>query len=110
MSNIPGSAHPCFGLGAITAAGGLMGFAKKGSKASLGAGILFGGLLVGSGMLIVDDKHFEGHALATGTSALMSLSMGFRYIKYGSKPAGIVAALGTISVAYHVRKVIAWSS
>ena len=87
-----------------------MGFAKTGSKVSLGAGCLFGGLLVGSGMLIVEDKHLEGHSLALGSSALMSLSMGYRYIKHGSKPAGVIAALGTISVAYHVRKVTAWSA
>ena len=109
MSKIPGSAHPCFGLGGLTILGGAMGYAKKGSKASLGAGLVFGGLLIGSGMLIVEDKHYEGHGLALSSSAVMSLSMGARYIKTGSKPAGAVAALGTLSVAYHVKKFIAWS-
>merc|ERR1719223_2154024 len=54
-------------------------------------------------MLIVEDKHYEGHGLALSSSAVMSLSMGARYIKTGSKPAGAIAALGTLSVAYHVK-------
>jgi len=111
MSNIPGSAHPCFGLGGLTLTGGLVGFLRKGSKASLGAGVVCGGLLIGSGVLIVQDKHLEGHALATGTSMLMSLGMGHRYIKTGKvMPAGAVAALGTLSVAYHMKKVLAWAA
>jgi len=101
---------PCFGLGVVVASGGIAGFVRKGSKASLGAGVLFGGLLISSGMLIVQDKHLEGHAVAASTSALMSLGMGQRYIKTGKfMPGGLVAALGAISVAYHMKKVLVWS-
>ena len=35
---IPGSAHPAFGFGAVTIAGGVLGFIRKGSKPSLIAG------------------------------------------------------------------------
>ncbi len=106
----PGSAHPAFGLGALTIAGGAAGYFKKGSKASLGAGLVCGGLLIGSGVLISGENQYEGHLLATGTSSLMGLGMGSRYLKTGKvMPAGIVAALGVVSAAYHAKKTLEWS-
>ena len=106
----PGSAHPAFGLGALTIVGGAVGFWKKGSKASLGAGVVCGGLLIGSGVLISGEHQYEGHALATGTSTLMALGMGQRFIKTGKfMPAGLVATLGAASMAYHMKKTIEWS-
>ena len=108
----PGSAHPAFGLGALTIVGGTVGFMKKGSKASLGAGVVCGGLLIGSGVLISGEHQYEGHALATGTSTLMALGMGQRFIQTGGKkfmPAGFVASLGVASMAYHMKKTIEWS-
>ena len=107
----PGSAHPAFGLGALTILGGAAGYFRKGSKASLAAGTLFGGLLIGSGVLISGDNQYEGHLLASGTSSLMALGMGSRYIKSGKiMPAGIVAALGVLSCPYHAKKTLEWSS
>lgn len=46
MGSIPGSAHPAFGFGAVTIAGGVLGYVRKGSKASLGAGVVCGSLLI----------------------------------------------------------------
>lgn len=106
----PGSAHPAFGLGALTIAGGAAGYFKKGSKASLGAGVVCGGLLIGSGVLISGENQYGGHALATGTSSVMALGMGSRYLKTGKvMPAGVVAALGVVSAAYHAKKTLEWS-
>mmetsp|Transcript_20091 Transcript_20091/g.24755 ORF Transcript_20091/g.24755 Transcript_20091/m.24755 type:complete len:111 (-) Transcript_20091:85-417(-) len=107
----PGSAHPAFGLGGLTILGGVAGYLKKGSKASLGAGVVCGSLLIGSGILISGENQYEGHLLASGTSSLMSLGMGQRFMKTGKvMPAGIVAALGAVSCAYHVKKTLEWSS
>ncbi len=106
----PGSAHPAFGLGALTILGGAVGYMKKGSKASLGAGVVCGSLLIGSGMLISGEHQYEGHMLASGTSGLMALGMGQRFMKTGKfMPAGIVAALGAVSCAYHAKKTIEWA-
>ncbi len=105
----PGSAHPAFSLGGLTVLGGTYGFYKKGSKASLGGGLLCGSLLIGSGILISGDHQFEGHSVAAGTSGLMSAGMGHRYIKTGKMmPAGIVAAVGAISMAFHAKKALEW--
>ena len=109
MGSIPGSAHPAFGFGAVTIVGGLVGYLKKGSKASLGAGVVCGSLLVGSGLMISGESQYGGHSLAAGTSALMVLGMGQRFLKTGKfMPAGIVATLATVSSAYHVKKALEW--
>ena len=107
----PGSAHPAFGLGALTIIGGAVGYMKKGSKASLGAGVVCGSLLIGSGVLISGENQYEGHLLASGTSSLMTLGMGSRFVKSGKfMPAGLVAVLGAVSCAYHAKKTMEWSS
>ena len=110
MSNISGSAHPAFSFGAVTIAGGLAGYLRKGSKASLGAGVVCGSLLIGSGLMISRESQFGGHSLAAGTSALMVLGMGQRFFKSGKfMPAGIVATLAAASSAYHVKKALEWN-
>jgi uncharacterized membrane protein (UPF0136 family) len=92
MSNIPGSAHPALGLGAMTIAGGILGYVRKGSKASLGAGLVCGSLLIGSGAMIAGESQFQGHSLAAGTSALMAIGMGQRFMKTSKfMPAGLVS-------------------
>lgn len=110
MSKIPGSAHLNFTVGGLVAAGGIMGFAKKGSKASLLAGLTFGGLLIGSGVMISGEHQYEGHALATGASGIMALAMGQRFISSGKfMPAGLVATLGAACCAYNLKKAIEWA-
>lgn len=105
----PGSAHLNFTLGALVAAGGAMGYAKKGSVPSLVAGLTFGGLLIGSGVLISKNEAFQGHALASGTSGVMALAMGKRFVSTGKfMPAGLVATLGAAGLAYNVKKALEW--
>uniref|UniRef100_A0A7S2EKC3 Transmembrane protein 14C n=1 Tax=Trieres chinensis TaxID=1514140 RepID=A0A7S2EKC3_TRICV len=105
----PGSAHPAFGLGGLTILGGAVGYFRKGSKASLGAGLAFGSILIGSGVMISGEKQFEGHSLAAGASGLMALGMGQRFVQSGKfMPSGLVAALGAASLAYHTGKALEW--
>ena len=86
---IPGSAHPAFGFGAVTIAGGVLGFVRKGSRPSLIAGVTCGSLLIASGMMISGESQYSGHSLAAGTSAAMTLAMGSRLMKTGKfMPAG----------------------
>ena len=86
-----------------------MGYAKKRSVPSLAAGLTFGGLLVGSGILISKNESFQGHALASGATGVMSVAMAQRYM--ASKkfmPAGMVATLGAAGFAYNVKKALEW--
>ena len=71
-------------LGGLVMVGGLAGYFRKGSKASLVAGLAMGSLLVGSGYMIAKtDNVYEGHLLATGTSGIMAIAMGQRFLSTG---------------------------
>lgn len=110
MSNIPGSAHMNFSVGGLVIVGGAIGYLKRGSKVSLLAGLTFGSMLVGSGIMISGDKQYEGHALATGASGIMALAMGQRFMSTGKfMPAGLVATLGAACCAYNLKKAMEWA-
>ena len=99
-----------FSVGGLVLVGGAMGYLKKGSKVSLLAGLTFGGLLVGSGVMIAGDSQYEGHALATGTSGVMALAMGQRFLSSKKfMPAGLVATLGAACCAYNLKKAMEWA-
>ncbi|KAL9191245.1 hypothetical protein ACHAXT_000951 [Thalassiosira profunda] len=109
MSNIPGAAHPAFSFGALTIGGGILGYARKGSKPSLYAGVVCGSLLIASGAMISGDSQYGGHSLAAGTSALMAAGMGHRFVKTSKfMPAGLVSVLAAASLAFHTKKALEW--
>lgn len=106
----PGAAHLNFTMGGLVIAGGAMGYFKRGSKVSLLAGLTFGGLLLGSGVMISGDSQYQGHVLATGTSGIMALAMGQRFLSSKKfMPAGLVATLGAACCAYNLNKAIEWA-
>jgi uncharacterized membrane protein (UPF0136 family) len=99
-----------YSVGGLVIVGGTIGYLKKGSKASLIAGLTVGSLLLGSSYLIAKtDRVFEGHALATATSGLLAMAMGQRYMQAGKfMPSGIVAVIGAATFAYNCSKAIEW--
>jgi uncharacterized membrane protein (UPF0136 family) len=89
-----------------------VGFIRRGSKASLAAGLTMGGLLLGSGYLIAysDDKQYHGYLLGAAASGAMAAAMGQRYVKTSKMmPAGVVAIVGAATCAYNLRKAFEWS-
>lgn len=87
-----------------------MGYFKKGSQMSLIAGLTFGSLLLGSGYLIASDREYQGHLLSSGTSGVMALGMGHRFVSTGKfMPAGLVAFLGAACCAYNANKALEWA-
>ena len=88
-----------------------MGYARKGSKASLLAGLTFGGILLGSGYMIAKTENiYEGHLLASGTSGLMAAAMAQRFMSTGKfVPAGLVAIIGAGACAYNIQKAREWA-
>jgi uncharacterized membrane protein (UPF0136 family) len=112
MEKIPGGAHLNLTVGGLAILGGAAGFARKGSKASLVAGLSVGGLLLGSGYLIAfsDDSVYRGYLLGAASSGLMAAAMGQRYMKTSKMmPAGAVAILGAATCAYNLHKSREWA-
>ena len=87
-----------FGFGALTIAGGVMGFVKAKSRASLIAGSISGALLILAGYLVGTNGRL-GLFLGLGVSAALAARFISSYRK--SKkfiPAGLMAVLGVVGV------------
>jgi uncharacterized membrane protein (UPF0136 family) len=109
-TSIPGSAHANIGLGALTLVGGTVGYLRQGSKPSLVAGVAVGSLFWASSYLITtQETPYYGHVLATVTSSLLTAGMYRRYTATRRMmPAGVVAGIGSIGMAYNFRKAMEW--
>jgi len=87
-----------FGFGALTIAGGVMGFVKAKSRASLVAGTISGGLLVFAGYLVPATGRL-GLIVGLGVSAALAARFVMSYRKSKKvMPAGLMAALGIAGV------------
>ncbi|SCV02878.1 LAMI_0H03708g1_1 [Lachancea mirantina] len=97
--------HPAFTLSALVAAGGAMGYMRKGSVPSLAAGLLFGGVYGYAGYLL--HKNADGGLeLALGASSLMLVTGIARGIPSRfRKPVPLVlTVLGGLGSAYYFKK------
>jgi uncharacterized membrane protein (UPF0136 family) len=89
-------------VGGLVFAGGLMGYVKAGSKASLMAGSTFGGLLLLSSFLI-SKKRSAGNVLGSGVSGLLTYAMGKKFLRSGKfMPAGFIATMGAAAFVYNL--------
>jgi uncharacterized membrane protein (UPF0136 family) len=105
ISRPTGSSHLTFTVAALTAAGGVMGYAKKKSTRSLAAGLIFGASFAFAGHLINSGEAERGFKAATLASAALALPMGFRAIKFRQPfPSGALAGIGVASGVYHGMK------
>lgn len=73
------------------------------------AGVTFGAAFATGGYLIAAGNPQAGHDVSSIASILLTGAMGARAAKTGKfLPAGMLAALGTLSAAYHIRKSLEW--
>jgi uncharacterized membrane protein (UPF0136 family) len=87
-----------FVFGIATAAGGVVGYVKAKSKASLIAGTVAGGLLLGASALLGSGK--SGAILGLVVSAALAGRFGNAFAKTKKPmPAGAMAALGLVGAA-----------
>ncbi|XP_042520439.1 protein FATTY ACID EXPORT 5-like [Macadamia integrifolia] len=103
----------CFTIpyGLLMVVGGLVGYFKRGSTASLAGGLGTGFLLLLAGF--VSLKAFEKRRnsyfaliLETGCALILTFVMGQRYIQTSKiMPAGIVAAISALMTGFYVYKI-----
>ncbi|KAK8648571.1 hypothetical protein V6N13_129321 [Hibiscus sabdariffa] len=103
----------CFTIpyGLILVAGGVIGYVKKGSVASLGGGAGTGLVLILAGYLSL--KAFEKKknsyfalVLQTVTAAVLTWVMGQRYCETSKiMPAGIVTGISALMTAFYLYKI-----
>ena len=87
-----------FGFGALTIAGGVMGFVKAKSRASLIAGSIAGSLLIAAGVLVGSSGRL-GVIVGLGVSAALAARFVMTYRKSKKvMPAGVMAVLGIVGV------------
>eukprot|EP00741_Cyanophora_paradoxa_P005970 tig00000955_g5788.t1 len=100
--------EPAYIRGIITILGGLVGYLRKGSKASLIAGGGTGSIMLAAGWLIAETPLARtGHVLGAGISLMLAGGMGARAAKAKSLfPAGVVAVIGAIGVYDHVVRLL----
>ncbi|XP_077539397.1 transmembrane protein 14C-like [Haemaphysalis longicornis] len=81
-----------YGYAFVVALGGVIGYMKAGSVASLMAGLIFGGLAcIGAYQTSHDPSNY---CLSLGVAGVLAGLMGFRFAKSSKiMPAGLVAAL-----------------
>lgn len=78
--------------------GGVVGYARAGSKPSLAGGLASSALYLASAQLIGANRELPGHSLASATSATLASSMGARAARTKKfMPAGVIS--GTTSFA-----------
>ncbi|BAF12479.1 protein FATTY ACID EXPORT 5 [Oryza sativa Japonica Group] len=99
--------------GAAVLVGGVAGYLKRGSKASLAAGGGFGGALLLAGALSA-RAFARGHpsgslfaaVLQTVCAVALTVVMGIRYIKTRKvMPAGIIAAVSALVLIFYIYKI-----
>ncbi|CAG0917513.1 unnamed protein product [Notodromas monacha] len=98
-----------FGYAGVVAAGGLVGYLKAGSIASMLSGVMFGSLL-GFGAYQTSGNPANAHVTMV-TSAVMSGMMGYRYSNSKKfMPAGLMAILGAVMFARSLYQVYTYSA
>jgi len=100
---------PAYCFAAIVAAGGVMGFARRGSAMSLAAGLGFGAALgVGAQQVSANPSDVQ---LSLAVSALLLVIMGVRFSRsHKMMPAGLVSAVSLLFVLRYSMRALTGAS
>ncbi|KAL3503484.1 hypothetical protein ACH5RR_037933 [Cinchona calisaya] len=103
----------CFTIpyGLILVAGGIIGYARKGSTASLAGGLGTGLVLILAGYLSLQASHKRKNSylaliLETVCAAILTWVMGHRYMQTSKiMPAGVVAGVSALMTGFYLYKI-----
>lgn len=85
------------GYAVVVAAGGIAGYMKAGSTASLTAGLVFGGIIALGTYFSSAGQQLIGQILVIGAASTLTYVMGKRYMNSGKVfPAGVVTMLSVL--------------
>ncbi|XP_022857762.1 protein FATTY ACID EXPORT 5-like isoform X2 [Olea europaea var. sylvestris] len=104
----------CFTIpyGLMLVCGGIIGYAKKGSTASLAGGLGTGFLLILTGYLSLQAFHKRKNSyfaliIETACAAILTWVMGQRYMQTSKiMPAGIVAGISGLMTIFYLYKIV----
>ncbi|VFQ82541.1 unnamed protein product [Cuscuta campestris] len=97
--------------GLVLVCGGIIGYVKKGSMASLGGGVGTGLFLVLAGYLSLQAFHkrknsFFSLILQTVCAAILTWVMGQRYLATSKvMPAGVIAGISALMTGFYLYKI-----
>ncbi|KAK3125173.1 hypothetical protein QOZ80_7BG0601230 [Eleusine coracana subsp. coracana] len=99
--------------GAVVLAGGVAGYVKRGSTASLAAGGSLGGALLLAGALSAwafargESGSVFATIIQTVCAVVLTVVMGIRYIKTKKiMPAGVIATISALVLIFYVYKIL----
>ncbi|CAO1369082.1 unnamed protein product [Diamesa tonsa] len=93
-----------YGFAAIVAAGGIFGFVKAGSVASLSAGLIFGALLAAGSFM--NGRSPPKPLLQLVVTLILLIMMGYKFSQSGKfMPAGLIVVL---SIIIFVRSIVVY--
>nr|XP_023886671.1 protein FATTY ACID EXPORT 5-like [Quercus suber]POE68152.1 protein fatty acid export 5 [Quercus suber] len=103
----------CFTIpyGLVLIVGGVVGYVKKGSTASLGGGVGIGLVLILAGYLSLDafkkrKNSYLAFVIETGCATALTWVMAQRYMQTSKiMPAGVVAGISAIMTAFYLYKI-----
>ncbi|KAM7492697.1 hypothetical protein LguiA_035618 [Lonicera macranthoides] len=103
----------CFTIpyGLVMICGGIIGYAKKGSTASLAGGLGTGLLLILAGYLSLNAFHKRKNSylaliLETACAATLTWVMGQRYAQTSKiMPAGVIAGISVLMTLFYIYKI-----
>ncbi|KAG2388102.1 hypothetical protein C9374_000952 [Naegleria lovaniensis] len=104
-----GSQHISNTMALLLSVGGVAAYYNKRSKPSLIAGLALGSAFAVSSYLISQQKHFEGHVLASASSIALLGAGVSRYFKASNKTIPLtLIVLGALSSYYQINKAMEW--
>ncbi|QPG75860.1 hypothetical protein FOA43_003244 [Brettanomyces nanus] len=97
--------HPTWALGTISLAGGIAGYARKGSLPSLIAGTAISTLYFGAGYLLHNNREYGIHTALLASSLTLFAGISRAFKSSIKKPVPLtLTTIGAVATAFYAKK------